>query len=88
MFKTQCPYQYLSFKVIPYTFQSIYMQSLTFKTVLASTCIYRFIFVRNGDHVFTAQQNKRVYGLGNIVQMRENGAKVVTSMLNVQLKNI
>jgi hypothetical protein len=27
-------------------------------------------------------------GLGNIVQMRENGAKVVTSMLDVQLKII
>ena len=27
-------------------------------------------------------------GLGNIIQMRENGAKVVTSMLDVQLKII
>ena len=27
-------------------------------------------------------------GLGNIVQMRENGAKAVTSMLDVQLKII
>ena len=27
-------------------------------------------------------------GLGNIVQMRESGAKVVTSMLNVQFKII
>ena len=27
-------------------------------------------------------------GLGNIVELRENGAKVVTSMLDVQLKII
>ena len=31
---------------------------------------------------------KGLKGLGNIVQMRENGAKEVTSMLDVQLKVI
>ena len=29
-----------------------------------------------------------IKGLGSIVKMRENGAKVVTSMLDVQLKII
>ena len=32
--------------------------------------------------------DKTLKGLGNIVQMRDSGSKVVTSMLDVQLKII
>ena len=45
----------------------------------------------NSQHIYrwgTSMSVTRLKGLGNIVQMRDSGAKVVTSMLDVQLKII
>ena len=48
----------------------------------------RSIFGIEEEQGETKKTNLSLKGLGKIVQMRENGAKVVTSMLDVQLKKI